>query len=110
MDELVQILTDFKEDKKDMANTYYEILSLMGENQESVSDTPDESCVSHDVSDSNASRSSEVEVNSVSVEGALEIITDDGRFCIRGELDCYCVKHGLERDTCGDSRIKSKSS
>jgi len=57
-----------------------EILSLLDENTEGVSTGLQESCGLHDVSDSNASRSSEDVVSEPVVEGALEIITDTKEF------------------------------
>ena len=76
------------------------ILSLMGENQESVSDASQESCVLHDVSDSHASRSSEVEGNSVSVEGALEIITDTKEGCEHWWNNTGVTLQGRARSKC----------
>ena len=74
-----KILIEFKYKRIKLVTALDQILSLMGENPESVSTGLQESCGLHDVSDSNATRSSEDAVSEPVVEGALEIITDDGK-------------------------------
>ena len=90
----------FASDKlRQMKHEINEVLVLLGENTESVSNDTDESCVLHGVGDSHASEPTDKD-NQSFVDGTLEIITDSGNsfMCKAVHNSSPCVHH------CGDSK------
>ncbi len=78
-----------------------EVMSLLkSENTECVSTTSlDESCVSHDVSERNASRSDSTEDPEVVVEGALALRTKPESVQCHNPLGCACFEANGWQDT-----------